>query len=1460
VLDLGFNPPLLAPSNGVYDKWWYRFKTKQQANQYDEKFIRRLEQLSSTERESVKPSKPITISTIQSAPRKVECDCLIGLPLEQLVKFYSQGYFACLHHEACEPMGCTKYCPIFNLYMDGWKDERNSVGFFPPFRLPTKDMGVTVYDRINSGIELENYLRGFTSLPQRSRIISEVVDHFPTGVTSLVTPNTLVAGFCTACRIARQSGFESSPDCLRCKGRSRCSKDDTDIVTDQHRSDLENSKMIDHHRRIENDEKVYQKQGQKCETMTSYHCEDIKPNQDKNKAETRGGIPTKLTLYGILPEIDLNLQAKVHEEAVRARPSLCAQVNPSNSTELGDCINLENDYSPPTKLEYIKTRENAVINALSDWFEGQSELDRIREFYTIMGDFNYEQRNKQVNGTPFTISSVTMKAPSPFDVQLERLIKQYPEVFKEQLNLRAETAVSLEINLSGLYRTPYCYQVPNAYRDKAEEKINEMLKTGIIRPSSSPFQSPLVCVPKKDGRLRLCVDYRAVNAVTIPDSYTLPSIEYIKMHIKGRIFSSLDLREGFMQVTVAEKDRPKTAVKTPWGLFEFNRMPFGLRNAPPTFQRFINSVLHGISNIFVYIDDVVIFTDDYPQHLEILNLVLARLDTNGLIINAEKSTFLSTSITYLGMEFDENGYRPVDTCLPKIQNYIVPKDRKGIQKFLGVINYYRSHIPNLASVAAPLYHLLNKAAKFIWGPKEQESFELLKTLFHQRLRLYPLGTTGKIELFTDASDVACGAVLTQDGKPIEFFSRTFTPVECRYSTFERETLAMVTSILHFRNILIGMPFLLWTDHKPLMSWLVRPPKTERHARWLVKLQDYSFEILHIEGERNVLADLMSRPEGLTKVDCQRLMVATRQASQPFVEDTSQQINTISAICIGDYVYNNQVQSRSAVTGYTKLDVGQVRAACPSVNDSSIIGAISRLGFEAEIKAAQTPDFIKHCKVLPENLIIKDGMAYVKHEGTLKVLVPATFRERVLTFVHQIGHYGRKRTYNLLKATYQWPNMHSDVAKFVMCCETCQVNKKSRIPKRTWKRYPLSSRFKTVHIDIVGPLQKSRKGHLYMLTMIDRFSRWIEAVPLTTIRAVDCAEKFYKVWVTRYGVPDQVVSDQGSQFESYLYNDMLSRLGAKHVRTTAYHPQTNGKVERAHSTIKNILRCLSASAPDWEDVLPATLMAMRVAINEDGVSPSLLVYGEHLAMPGLLVGDTRTYPEDTMSEFVDKLRKDLQLLREFVFELHANQQKIPSEDRKFPYKHVWLLDPLLRHSLSPKYNGPYRVIATDQYPVIQIDVEGQIKRVTVDRLKPAPHLSEVAPFTWAQTGEPVPQMEPRPARFHHQEILEDVVQANHDHVLEGPLLVHHEGAVQPIAPVPAVAMNEEVIEPDRKPVAGPPVVQVPIHNELLLREPIVPPMALNINERQPLPIDGYTRSGRAVQPPDRYIGQILCGRH
>ena len=274
--------------------------------------------------------------------------------------------------------------------------------------------------------------------------------------------------------------------------------------------------------------------------------------------------------------------------------------------------------------------------------------------------------------------------------------------------------------------------------------------------------------------------------------------------------------------------------------------------------------------MFVYIDDIIIYSQDINEHRKHLNEIFKRLQDYGLVINERKCHFFTTQIPYLGLDFGPSGYRPPQQMVPKIDNYPIPQDKKGVQRFLGIINFYRTHIPCLAQIAAPLYDLIAKDNKFRWTSTEQAAFDHLKHLFNCRLVLAPLNSHGKMHLYTDASNIACGAVLMQAGLPVEFFSRKFTPCEQRYSTHEREALAMVTSILHFRNILLGMQFTVFTDHKALLQWMKKPPVNERHARWLIRLQDMNFDIVYLKGQENVLADFMSRPLGETKSSIQEL--------------------------------------------------------------------------------------------------------------------------------------------------------------------------------------------------------------------------------------------------------------------------------------------------------------------------------------------------------------------------------------------------------------------------------------------------------------------------------------------------------------------------------------------------------------------------------------------------------------
>ena len=1042
-------------------------------------------------------------------------------------------------------------------------------------------------------------------------------------------------------------------------------------------------------------------------------------------------------------------EEKIQTVLAETRPVFIVHEISTQTENFEENSDAEIPKSPTTNMTVLDPDKTLVCNHPLDWYHPHESIDELKT---------------KIHRCNSIVSDIDSKRENDIEIIRER----FSSVFSPDISLRNDQPVKLEIKTSGDYKYPFIYPVPNAYREAAEIKINQMLEDGIIRRSRSRYASPLVCVPKKDGTVRLCVDYRNINKITIPDSYVIPRIDHLKQTIRGNIFSVLDLKEGFMQLLVDDIDIEKTAVATPWGLFEYLRMPFGLRNSPPTFQRFMDIVFHGVKNVATYIDDVIIFSETYTDHLVHLTNTFERLAKYGLIINVAKSKLILTTCIYLSLEFSCEGYRPVESCLPKIMAYPEPKDRKDIQKFMGVINYYRSHIPNLAQIATPLYNLTQGKKKFVWTTVEQTAFDTLKRLCQERMILVPFREKVPLDLYTDASEVAMGAVLTVEGKPMEFFSRKFTGVEQRYSTHEREALAMVISIQHFRPILTARKFVLHSDHRPLEHWLSTKPANERHARWMVKVQDMDFSVKYIKGEDNVLADLMSRPPGLEKTS---------------LEDFHAEVREINAVHLIDNL--------------------------------------------TEIKALQTEALIKSCRLAEEEIEIVAGAYYNIASGNPQLILPEQFRLEVIKSTHMLGHYGIKRTLRALTTMYFWPGMATQVANFIMRCDQCQINKKAKVPKRVYKKFPQTSRFKTVHMDIVGPLPRSSRGSQYILTIMDRFSRWIEAIPMRSSTSNIICEKFFSCWIVRFGIPDYLITDQGSQFEGDLFQDLLARLGIQRNRTTAYHPQSNGLIERAHSTLKNSIRCLANQFPDWEKALPSALYAMRTAISNLGTSPSLVIYGEQIAIPSVLVSSETHYCETNITQFVQAMQSDMNILRTFLLtEDNALRAPTLEEDAnpEYPYTSVWLKDPIRRGGLAPKYFGPFNVVHV-RYPVITIHRGGHNIKVNVDRLKPAfkltRHLAlEEAdlPLIIADDGE---DRDDNPLDVMYEEIP----------------LVEPYYADQPEALQVDDPMNLEIAEND--PVA-------PLGG-------VIPP--LNIADRGPA-LPGRTGSGRATRPPDRYIGHLM----
>ena len=397
-----------------------------------------------------------------------------------------------------------------------------------------------------------------------------------------------------------------------------------------------------------------------------------------------------------------------------------------------------------------------------------------------------------------------------------------------------------------------------------------MLKDGIISASISQWNAPLLVVPKKADasgkpRLRVVVDFRKLNELTIGDSFPLPNITDILDQLgNAKYFTTLDLASGYHQIPMAERDKDKTAFSTPYGHYEFNRMPFGLKNAPATFQRLMNSVLAGIQGLrcLVYLDDIVIYGSSLEDHNKRLAEVLQRLRKHSLKLQPDKCEFLRKEVIYLGHIISENGILPDPSKLEAVRNFPTPRKVKDVQSFIGLAGYYRKFIENFSQIAKPLTKLTKKTEIFEWKNEQQIAFENLKEkLMTAPVLKYP-DFNEEFNVTTDASDYAIGAVLSQGpvgkDRPIAYASRVLSRAEQNYNTTEKELLAIVWAVKHFRPYIYGTKFKIITDHKPLI-WLfnVTDPGS-RLIRWRLKLEEYDYEIIHKAGRANANADALSR--------------------------------------------------------------------------------------------------------------------------------------------------------------------------------------------------------------------------------------------------------------------------------------------------------------------------------------------------------------------------------------------------------------------------------------------------------------------------------------------------------------------------------------------------------------------------------------------------------------------------
>ena len=817
---------------------------------------------------------------------------------------------------------------------------------------------------------------------------------------------------------------------------------------------------------------------------------------------------------------------------------------------------------------------------------------------------------------------------------------------------------------------PICQRarpVPIHVQEKVRKELQGMLDANIIRPSTSEWSSPIVIVKKKDGGIRLCVDFRAVNDVTWKDSFPLPRIDDLLERLHGaHLFSAMDLQKGFHQIELDEESREKTAFAVPWGLFEYTVMPFGICNGPSVFQRMITLALGDRLGIdcLGYIDDLLAFSQDEMEMLAKLDGIFTRLRIAGLKVKPEKCFFGVKRVEFLGHEVSAAGIAPMDAKLDKIAAAPRPHDRRALRAFLGYINYYRDYIREFALLASPLYELLRKDISWCWADAHDVAFVAVKTAFRSApILAHPSSAEHDVfVLDTDASHDGMGGVLSQiqNGRerPICFASRIFSKAERNYDVTRRELLAVVVFTNRFRHFLYGRAFILRTDHSAL-RWLFNTLElTAQSTRWILRLADFDMVIKHRPGELHANADGLSRAPLLLSAGVLEELPADhplRPLIPPSEFEQTVAVNYANAMLRIHNPPSTFVDS--VLTKYKDPPPGEtLQFLLQQRRDTLLTRVREHIRHDSWPSAkdvTMTGDEFRTYHALRRHLTVlgadDDGILLYQNlsrDWTATALpgayvVPRDARCSVIAEAHNAvtgSHFGNHKTLETLRQRFCWPNMEFDVTLYCRLCETCQLTANRGRHKEPMQHLDAGAPWEVLGIDYVGPLPRTRHGNTAILTMVDHFYRLVVLAPVKHMTAKLTVQAILENWVAYYGVPRCIHSDQGRHFENDLMQLVLARLTVRKTRTTAYRPQADGRVERANRTIKQcITRLMLDTGKVWDDLLPFVQMAMNATVHDTtGYTPFLLAHGTEMQLPLDLAYGPPPAPYSSHDDYVNAL--------------------------------------------------------------------------------------------------------------------------------------------------------------------------------------------------------------------------------
>ena len=977
-----------------------------------------------------------------------------------------------------------------------------------------------------------------------------------------------------------------------------------------------------------------------------------------------------------------------------------------------------------------------------------------------------------------TRKRMCQNAPTDVRKELDAVLQEYAELFPEQLpkGKPPKRAVEFEIRVKEDTTPPSKppYRLSPKEHEELQAQIDDLLAQGHIRPSNSPYGAPVLFVPKKDGRWRMCVDYRALNKQTIRDQYPLPRIDDLLDRLgRAKHFSTLDLASGYHQIAVKATDIPKTAFRTQRGQFEFLVMPFGVTNAPATFQRLMNTIFKDELDdfILVYLDDILIFSQTLQEHISHIRQALEKLREAKLYARLHKCSFFQEQVEYLGFDVSARGVSPSPAKVRAVVEWPRPQTVKDVRSFLGLAGFYRRFIKNFSLKARPLTDLTKEKTVWEWKEKEEKAFLDLKKSLVIAPVLHMPNFDLEFVVTTDASLVAVGAILEQDFgngmQPVAFASRKLNPAETRYSAYERELLGIVWAIGQWRHYLEGRHFVIQTDHSSLRHLPNQPSVSRRVWKWVSILQGYDAEIRHIPGKVNP-ADTLTRQlhgedaeyAGQVKKEDQDWLRSVQVSQAATDEQIQRRLNEL---------YKGQDHQEQRERAIQNMLPEHQREQCTVLAISE-----SRLQIDAEMRQQmmtklrledQYSTIIDRLEDPTDvNQVQVKDKSYRMKQGTLKVheeRQPTTFnywrgvvpndqdiKTQLLRELHAVpyaGHPGYTRTLEVTKQFFYWVNMTTEVRQFVLDCPVCQVEKGSHLkPGGTLMPLDLPSRkWDHVAIDFVVGLPVQQEYDT-ILTVVDKATKMCHFIPCKEkISAKEVAQLYWQQVGRLHGIPSVIISDRDVRFTSKFWKELWRVLGTDLRMGSGFHPESSGQVEKFNQLLEQTLRCTVhqlGEGKNWVEILPVVEFAVNNAPNRTtGYSAFYLNYGFYPLHPLQLLHSTNdSYVENVVS-FVSRLQGDFDRAQHHLQKARdqmIQQEKMHRRDIQFEIgDQVLLSTRYIRFRNGPqklqrRFVGPFEIIKKISRVAYELQLPEKWK------MHPVFHVSLLKPWRTSTWSSPI----------------------------------------------------------------------------------------------------------------------------